>query len=888
VEARVIYHLSLAALRLIARLVPWVDRATWLREWEAELHSRRTRLAARNALTRQQEFDMFRRVLGSFHDAAWLRRQLTRDADLVRDMGYGARLLRRNPGFAILTVAVLALGMGATTGIFSVVDALLVRQLPYRDPERIVLLFEAPSTNPAAAEGVSPANFLDWKAQVQTLEFLTAAEPIGYTYTSGDEPQSIPGMRVSSGFFESFGMDALYGRTFTPEEYTAGRNLVAVLSYATWTQRFGADRGIVGRVIRLNRQPHTIVGVMPPAFAPRLLVTFSERGVWTPKIWAEIEQRVRGARYYNAVGKLKHGVTIQQAQAELDGIAERLAQQYPRTNTGQMIQLVSLRDHLAGDLRPSIGLLSGAVVLLLLIAMANSANLLMAHASTRVREIAVRNAIGADRNRLVRQLLAETLTIAAFGCLLGFFVAYSTVRIIISLAPSDIPGLAAVGMNGRVLLFSGLLTCVVALFVGVIPAWRVSGWRSSAPLTSQASDDARVAPRQRGRAVFVVAELALALTLLAAGGLLLRSFSRLLETSPGFSPEGVAALQIFLPSTDGTPAQRVALLQQVIDRMRSVPGVLEAGAASVIPFLNTTGGGSSAIVIERRPPPVSGDEPSAMVIVATPGYFPTMRIPLLDGRMLSDHDDADSAAVVLVSRAFAARHWREASPIGQRLRFTALGRPLVAEIVGVVEDTRHDALDLPGPPVVFVSLAQVPSGAMTFVVRTASDPALALPALQSQIRAVFPERPVYRTAALPDLVAGTLTGRRFMLTLMLAFAVLAVTLAATGVYGVMSLLSTQRTKEFGLRLALGADRTEILGMVLRQGAMMIAIGVAIGLGGSLMMGQVLRRFLFGIGPNDPWTLTAVSVVLGVTGAIACLLPAIRATRVSPLVALRSE
>jgi putative ABC transport system permease protein len=863
--------------------------ATWLREWEAELHSRRTRLAARNALTRQLEFDMFRRVLGSFHDAAWLRRQFTRDADLVQDMRYGARLLRRNPGFAILTVAVLALGMGATTGIFSLVDALLVGQLPYRDPERIVLLFEAPIANRAAAEGVSPANFLDWKAQVQTLEFLTAAEPFGYTYTSGDEPQTIPGMRVSSGFFESFGMNALYGRTFTPEEYTAGRNLVAVLSYGTWTERFGADRGIVGRVIRLNRQPHTIVGVMPPAFAPRLLVTFSERGIWTPKIWGEIEQRVRGARYYNAIAKLKPGVTIQQAQADLDGIAERLAQQYPRTNSGQMIQLVSLRDHLAGDLRPSIGLLSGAVVLLLLIAMANTANLLMARASARVREIAVRNAIGADRNRLMRQLLAETLTIAAFGCLLGFFVAYGMVRIIIiSLAPSDIPGLAAVGVNGRVLLFSGLLTCVVALFVGVIPAWRVIGWRCSAPLTSQASDEARVAPRQRGRAVFVIAQLALAFTLLTGGGLLLRSFSRLLETGPGFSPEGVAALQIFLPSTDGTPAQRVALLQQVIDRMRSVPGVLDAGAASVIPFLNTTGGGSSAIVIEGRPAPASGDEPSAMVTVATPGYFPTMRIPLLDGRMLSDHDDADSAPVVLVSRAFAERHWREASPIGQRLRFTASGSPLVAEIVGVIGDTRQDALDLPGPPAVFVSLAQVPSGAMTFVVRTASNPALALPALRSQFRAVFPERPVYRTAALPDLVAGTLTGRRFMLTLILAFAVVAVTLAATGVYGVMSLLSTQRTKEFGLRLALGADRTEILRMVLRQGAMMIAIGVAIGLGGSLMMGQVLRRFLFGIGPNDPWTLTAVSVMLTVTGAIACLLPAVRATRVSPLVALRSE
>jgi putative ABC transport system permease protein len=458
----------------------------------------------------------------------------------------------------------------------------------------------------------------------------------------------------------------------------------------------------------------------------------------------------------------------------------------------------------------------------------------------------------------------------------------------VSLAPADIPGLAWVGLNGRVLLFSVALTCAVALLVGVIPALRVSAWRFSSALTGRADDDARVAPRLRGRTVFVVAELALALMLLTGGGLLLRSFSHLLETSPGFSPEGVSALQVFLRPTEGTPAQRVASVQQAIERMRGVPGVRDAGAASVIPFLNTTGGGSSAIVIEGRPAPAPGDEPAATVTIATPGYFPSMRIPLIDGRLLTDHDNADSAPTVLVSRAFAQRHWREGSPIGQRVRFTTMGTPVAAEIVGVVGDTRQAALDLPAPPAMYVSLAQVPTVALTFVVRTMSDPGLALPALQAQIRTVFPGVPVYRTAALPELVAGTLAGRRFMLTLMLAFAGLAVGLAATGVYGVMSILSTQRTKEFGVRLALGADRTEILRMVMRQGTVMIAIGVTIGLGGSLMMGHVLRRFLFGVGPNDPWTLAAVSAALCAVGAVACLVPAWRATRVSPLVALRSE
>jgi putative ABC transport system permease protein len=888
VETRVIHRLSVATLRLIARLVPSGDRATWLREWEAELDSRRSRLTARQALTQEQEFDMFRRVLGSFHDAAWLRRQFTRDADLVHDMRYGARLVRRDPGFAFLTVAVLALGMGATTGIFSVVDALLVRQLPYRDPEHVVLLFDAPKANPAAVEGVAPATFLDWKAQAQSFEFLTAVEPFGYTYTSGDEPQMLPGMRVSSGFFETFGMGALYGRTFAPEEYAAGSNHVAVLSHGTWTQRFGAEREVVGRVIHLNGQPHTVVGVMPPTFAPRLLVTFSERGIWTPKVWSEIEQRMRGARYYNAVGRLKPGVTIQQAQAELDGIAEHLSQEHPRTNRGRTIQLLTLRDHLAGDLRRSIGLLSGAVAVLLLIAMANTANLLMARASARVRELAVRNALGADESRLVRQLLAETLTLAAAGCLLGFFVAYGTARIVVSLAPPDIPGLAAVGVNGRVLLFSALLTLVVALLVGVVPAFRVAGLRFSASLTGHATDHIRVAPRHRGRAVFVVAQLALALTLLTGGGLLLRSFSRLLETSPGFSPEGVAALQVFVRASEGTPAQRVALIQRAIDHMLGLPGVRDAGAASVIPFLNTTGGGSSAIVIEGRPAPTSGEEPGAMVTVATPGYFSAMRIAALEGRIFTDHDNAESAQVVLVSRAFAELHWSDTSAVGQRLRFTAQGTPLAAEIVGVVDDIRQTALDLPAPPAVYVSLAQAPAGAMTIVVRTASDPVFALPGLQSQIRATLPAVPVYRTASLRDLVADTLRGRRFMLTLIVAFAVLAMVLAGTGVYGVVSILSSQRTREFGVRLALGAGRTEILRMVMRQGAVIIAIGVAFGLGGSLMVGQVLRRFLFGIGPSDLLTLAAVCLGLAAVGAVACLLPALRATRVSPLVALRTE
>jgi putative ABC transport system permease protein len=883
-----IHRLSLAVLRVIARIVPRRQRRAWLVEWESELGARRSHLQHRNALSRREEVVMFRQALGSFYDAAWLRRQFTRDADLVHDLRYGTRLIRRQPAFAALTIGVLALGIGATTAIFSVVDALLVRQLPYRNPERIVLFFEAPSTNRAALDGVAPANAIDWQAQAQSVDVMSAVEPVGFTYTGGSEPQSMPGTRVTKGFFEAFGVQPLYGRTFTDDEYTPGRNQVLVLSYGTWTQRFGGDPSIVGRVLQMNSQPYTVVGVMPATFAPRLLVTFSERGVWAPKVWADFERQLRGAHYFNVVGRLRPDVSIEQAQAEFEGIAERLATEYPRTNTGQTVRVVALRDHLAGGLRSSIGLLFGAVALLLVIAIANTANLLMARATARGREIAVRTAIGAGSRRLMRQLLAETLLLASAGCLLGFGVAHGAARAIVALAPGDIPGLAVVGLNWRVLLFSGALTGLVALLIGVLPAWKAAGLGATVSLVDASGGETTGARRRRGRTVFVVAELALALTLLAAGALLLRSFSQLLNMSPGFTADGVAALQIFMRGPNRTPAQRVAFCRQVIAGMRALPQVAEAGAVSVMPFLNTSSGSSTAVVIEGRAAPAKGDEPSAFITVATPGYFPVMRIPLLEGRIFTEHDNADRTPVAVISRTFAVRHWRDGSPIGQRIRFTLNGAPLAADVVGVLGDLRHDALDRPPNQEVFVPYAQVPLTGMTFVARTNVEPVLALGMLKSQIYAAVPNQAIYRTAIVRDLVSDSLNDRRFMLTLILAFAALAVTLAATGVYGVMNLMSVQRTREFGVRLALGAGRAEILRMVLREGAVIALVGIVLGLAGAIAAGQVLRRFLFGIGPTDLWTLAGVCLVLAIAAGIACLMPAIRATRVNPIVALRTD
>jgi putative ABC transport system permease protein len=885
-EAGMMFRLTLAILRLFSRIVPLQDRDAWLQEWESEFQSRRSRLAAHQPLTRYQEVDMFRRALGSFHDAAWLRRQFTLDADLVHDVRYGARLLRRTPGFTFLTVTVLALGIGATTGIFSVIDALLLRPLPYRDPERIVLLFEVAAARRTALEGVAPANFIDWRERAGSIEMMAAAEPFGFTYTGGTEPQSLPGARVSERFFDVFGLEPLYGRAFTPDEYTPGRDQVVVLSYGTWAQRFGAERSIVGQTIRLNGQPYLVVGVMPPTFAPRLLVTFSERGVWTPKIFSDSERRLRGARFYNVVARMKRGAVAEQAQSDLESIASNLAQQYPRTNTGQSVQVVRLRDHLAGALGPSLGVLAAAVVVLLIITMVNTANLLMTRSVARAREIAIRKAVGADRSRLIRQLLAETLVLATLGCLAGLFVAHGLARLIVLLAPADIPGLATIGVNVRVLAFSSALTFIATLLIGMAPAWRGVAVRVTESLST--AGDGRVAPRLHGRARFVVAELALALTLLTCGGLLLRSFSALLSTSPGFSAEGVAALQVFGRVGDRPPAQRALFFQRIIDGMRTLPQVREVGAASVIPFLNTTGGSSVPVLIDGRVPPASGEEPSASIVVATPGYFPAMRIALLGGRLFTEHDDGDAVPVAIVSRAFAQRQWPASSPIAERLRFSLRGVPRHVEVIGVVEDVRYNGLDRPPSLDVFVPHAQAPLTDMTFVARTANEPRLSLAALKAQIHAVAPAQPVYRTETVQDLVASSLGDRRFMLTLVLAFALLAVGLAAAGVYGVMAMVSAQRTREFGVRLALGAGRAEILRIVMRDGAMITLFGMAIGLGGGLVAGRLLRGFLFGIGPTDGWTLAAVCISLAGVAVIACLVPAIRATRVSPLVALRME
>lgn len=885
-EAGLMFRLCLAILRAVARVVPARDRDAWLQEWEAELRERWQRLERRNELNRRQQMNLLRRILGSFHDAAWLRRQFTRDSELIHDIRHGLRLLRRSPGFALTAVVVLALGTGATVGIFSVVDTLLLRALPYTDADRAVMIWQGQADNPDVRDDVAPANCVDWREHLRSFEVVACAEPWAFDFTGGPEPEVLNAASVSDGFFRAFGVEPLFGRVFLPEEFLRGRNRVIVVTYGLWQQKLGGDPNVIGKTVNLEGTGYMVVGVLPPTFRPRILQGSGDRGIYVPQVVQEWHTTARGSNYWNAVARLKPGVSLEQAQAELEALSRRLAEQFPRTNATVVARAQPLRDHLAGNMRPALRLLFMAVGLLLLIAAANVANLLLARAAERSRELAVRSAIGAGRARLVRQLLAESLLLAALGSGAGLVVAWWTVRTIVALGPASIPSLATVTVDARIIAFAIALTAVVAVVVGIFPAWQSSGGRLLDAIRGAAPSGVTMR-RHSLRTTIVIAEVALALLLMTGAGLLLRSFRLLLQTDPGFDPDRVVALQVFAWDRNTTPEKRAAFFQQILDRMRARPHVLDVGAVVAMPFIEANINMETNIVVAGQPEaPDQGV--SAFIDVATPGYFAAMRITRRQGRLFEDFDTARSKPVAIVGEALARRIWPGGNPLGQRIKYRMEGRMRPAEIVGVVADIRHDGLDRPPRLELYVPHAQVPFGSMTFAARIDGDPESVIKDLKAQIHAIDPAQAIYRAATAEELVSKSLVERRFMLALLSGFALLAGVLAAVGIYGVISVATTQRAREFGVRMALGAEHGEILGMVLREGAGMTAVGLAIGLAGALAFGRVMTRFLYGVQPADPVTLAGVVAVLVLVALTACALPARRATLVDPLVALRAE
>ena len=804
---------------------------------------------------------------------------------LRQDAGFGTRLLRREPGFAAATVLTLALAIGATTTIFSIVDAVLLQPPPFPEPERLVTLWQTDPQDGGRPVEPAPANFLDWREQAASFERVAAVEPFSFDHTGAGEPEVFYGSLVTEGFFETLGVGAARGRTFLPDEFRPGSGVV-VLTDGFWRRRFGADPGILGRALTLDGRPWTVVGVLPPGFALGLERGRGERDVYAPKAIAERETFLRGDGWWRVVARLRPDATPAAAQAEMDAVAARLAADHPRTNAGVGARVVPLHARQVEAVRPALLLLLGGVVLVLLIACVNVANLMLARGARRAQEFTIRAAVGGGRGRLLRQLLTESLVLAALGGVGGVALTAFALDAIVALMPADVPRLAEVTVNGRILGFAAGLVLTTAAAFGLAPARRMLRRDVAGLLRAQR---AGASGAQRLRRLLVAAEVALALVLLAGAGLLLQSFARLVNVDLGFAPGNTAVLQVFAWDRQTDAASRANFFRRTLENVRAVPGVAAAGAVSSFPLGLADVTIETPFTVQGRPAPPPGEEPAAAVSQVTPGYFEALRVPLRAGRRFEDRDDAERPRVAVINETLARRHWPETDPLRQRLVVGVSGAAFEAEIVGVVGATRPGGFDSGRRPEIFVPHAQGgASGSMTYVVRTAGDPAASLPAIRGAVWAVDPLQSFYSAATVEQLLSDTLAARRFTTGLLALFALAALTLAGLGVYGVIAVATAGRTREFGLRLALGARPGAVVGMVVRDALGLAAAGVALGALAALWTSRLLASLLFEVTPADPLTLAAVSLLLLAAAASAAWLPARRAGRVSPLAALRTE
>ena len=806
-------------------------------------------------------------------------RTTLRDAlSLGPDVRVAARTLVKQPGFTLVVVLTLALGIGATTTIFSVVHGVLLRPLPYRDSDRVVTLSQWSQVK-GIDEPATPANFLDWR-EASRLVQLATAEPFGLDLTNSGDPIGLDTWRVSEGFFETLGVTPMLGRTFAREEHQAGRERVVIFSHHLWQTRFGGDRHVIGRTVTLDGQPYEVVGVLPPQVAYP-----TRKDLWTPKVFGDRDRRMRNATYYPVVGRLKPGVTIEQARAEMAIIADRLAQTYPRTNKGVGITVQPLFTYVTGSVRPALLLLLGGVGCLLLIACANAANLMLTRAAARRTEIVVRTALGAGRWHLLRLALAESSLLTIAACSLGVMTSYWAINAIVALAPADVPRLDEIGISVRVLLFALAVAATTAFVCGLVPATQL--WSARLERTVRAHGGGGRTPRVGS--MLVMAQTGLAVMLLVASGLLIRSFGALLKVDLGYRVDNRAALTLHVWDAYPQPERRALFIAEVETRMRQQPGVVAVGAASALPLSHEGSEMDPPYVVAGVPPPSPGDEPAALTTFVTPGYFEAIGMRLVQGRLLGDRDTATAPPVVVVNETMARQSWRGESPVGRRITssLSFAGRA-TREIVGVVGDVRQAGLQDRPQPAYYIPIRQVPFGSVTFVVRTNGDPASAIPGLQRMVWSINPAVTFAGVETMNGLLRETLAARRFTLMLLSTFSIAALALASVGLYGLVSFSVGQRTNEIGIRMALGARAGAVLAMVMRQGMMVAAAGVAGGLAASIALTRYLTTMLFGVSAADPATYAGLAAVMAIVSALACYVPARRAARVDPLAAIRAE
>ena len=807
---------------------------------------------------------------------------------ILQDLRYSVRMLLKHPAYTSIAVITLALGIGANTAIFSVVNNVLLRSLPYENPDQIVTLWENNIKENIPRDDVSPANFLDWRERQRSFAEIAFANPNSLDFTGAGEPEVIRAATVSKGFFEVFGAAAVLGRTFLQEEYDAGKDQVVILSHAAWQRRFGGDKSIIGRALTLDDQPMTVVGVMPADF--RLYLFDREEEMWAPQVPSEAMKQQRKATYLKVVGRLKPDVSLSQAQAELNNIAAQLAQEHPNTNDGVGISAVTLPEHLKGKWRQPLLILFAAVAFVLLIACANVANLTLARGSERERELAIRSAIGADRWRIIRQLLTESLVIGVVGCVAGLLLAVWLIDLIVAFNPGDIPRIEQVGLNRATLVFVSIVSVVTTLLFGLAPALQLSKPDPQTTLKDTAASTTSSPGRHRLRSSLVVAQVALSVVLLVGAGLLLRSFVVLLNTDPGFAADKVVAIQAFIWARHRKPEAREAFVRETLEKIESLPGVEAAGVTTAIPLLESSQTSSLPFAVEGAPAEATGQEPVAQFTIASANYFSAIGARLLNGRVFNQFDRPGGAPVAVVNETMAKQNWPGQNPIGRRFTLKRSGRDsrdgTTLEVIGVVTDQRQDGLEKSPRQEFFIPHAQSPSGSTIFVVRTQGDPNTLLQSLKGRIWESDKTQPFYAVTTMDQLVRDSLKARRFNLFLLGALAALALVLASVGIYGVMSFTTAQRTHEIGVRMALGAQAGDIMKLVVGHGMALVLAGLVIGLLSSFGLTRFLSSLLFNISPTDPLTFGLISILLGGVALFACYLPARRATRIDPLSALR--
>jgi predicted permease len=868
-------------IALVSRLAPAWARREFRAEWEAEIA---TAWRDRPHRSWRDSARVARQAAGSVPDAWFLFRQQWSADMLLQDVRYALRLMAQRPGFTTVVVLTLALGIGANTAVFSVVNGVLLRPLPLGEPDRLMAIWENDRVNGKPRYPVAPANFKDWTEQTRAFEQVAAFRGDAGNFTADGDTTRVPGAVVTANFFDAIGVRPLLGDGFKPEHGVSGQHRVLVLGYDTWQRQFGGDTAVVGRQIDFGSpQPYRIVGVMPRS------LRFPERetGYWRAMAMHPETLANRSLHFLSVVGRRRPGVTPEQAQADMDAIARQQQIAYPATNDQRGVTLVPLKEQIVGDVRTPLYALGAAVFIVLLIGCANVGNLLLIRAASRRRELALRAALGADRMRIVRQLLVEGLALAGAGAVAGLVLAMWATTVLSRVAAPYVPRIGDAGVDGRVLAFLAVISVVSGILFALVPALTSGRHDIRDALQDNTMRAAGASPAaSRLRAALAIGELAMACVLVIGAGLVLKSFWRLMQVSPGFATERVLNAAIELPQSRYPDGAQIRLFYDTLfERLRQVPGVLAVGGTNTLPMAGS--GPTTWLTIEGRPRP-AGEPPEVNYRTASAGYFTALDVPVIAGRTFTPQDTPTSLITVVINRTLAERFFSGRDPIGQRIRIGPNPKGAWRTIVGVVGDMHQSGPDAPVQPELYLPIAQDSFADLTLAIRTQSEPMALAATLRDVVHSIDPKLHVIGTTTMEQILSEHVASRRLLMILLAIFAGVALLLALIGIYGVMGSAVSQRTNEIGVRMALGAQRGEIMAMILREGARLGLAGLALGVAISLAATRLIAASLFGVTPTDAATYAAVVVLMLAVGLFACYLPARRASRVDPLSAIRSE